>query len=64
MKPDQPHVFEPMPDVPIPYARTGPVGFRPGQLGYGKRLCQVCRRPEDHKVHIPAPEAAEPKHWG
>jgi hypothetical protein len=65
MKPDQPHIFEPMPEVPIPYARTGPLGVRPDQWGRGKRLCQVCRKPETDMVHQAAERATqEPEHWG
>ena len=65
MKADEPHVFQPMPEVPIPYARTGPLAVRPDQWGHGKRLCQVCRRPEHDHVHVAAPDAAaDPEHWG
>jgi hypothetical protein len=72
MKADEPHVFDPIPEVPIAFPRTGPANDTEFATGVGgvlgkvtTRLCRICRRPEDDRLHAQADETTdEPKHWG
>jgi hypothetical protein len=68
---DKPHVFDPIPPMPITFPRTG----QTSETSYGSspafvanslpRLCQLCRRPENDRLHLDAEKTKDdPEHWG
>jgi hypothetical protein len=66
----QPHVFEPSPEVPIIYPRTGSMlqqGLPAGPMGPASSPnCALCGAPRDAQIHIEGnaeAEAESPK-WG
>jgi hypothetical protein len=70
MRPDQPHIFEAIPEVPIVHpAPSGPrMASVPSAGVVGKvraQVCQICRRPASDRIHQDAetPEG-EAQHWG
>jgi hypothetical protein len=69
---DQPHAFEPTPEVPIVYPRTG-IMLQQGLPAEGMGLphvsgshCALCGRPREDRMHIEgeAEADAESPNWG
>ncbi len=67
---DQPHVFEPSPEVPIVYPRTGTMfqqGLPAAPLGRTSGPnCALCGAPRDARIHVEgqAEADAESPDWG
>jgi hypothetical protein len=69
MKADEPHVFEPIPEVPVTMPITGeallsvqPLTGVQGRLR--SPLCRICRKPENDQLHVQVKDEPSPEHWG
>ena len=66
----QPHAFEPTPEVPIVYPRTGTIGQQglpAGVIGPASSpTCALCGAPRGDRIHIEgkAEADAESPKWG
>jgi hypothetical protein len=66
----QPHAFEPTPEVPIVYPRTGTMGQQglpAGVIGLASSpTCALCGAPRGDRIHIEgkAEADAESPKWG
>ena len=69
MKADEPHVFEPTPVVPmsIPSVGTTLMSMPPMGGVVGKtnsKMCKICNRPENDRLHLPVKDELAAEHWG
>lgn len=72
----QPHLFQPIPEVPIVYPRAG-IALQQGDVGEGIRLprfqsqnCALCGVPRSDRIHLDfeavdeAVDGEKRSHWG